>query len=95
MPLAILRPISGSTTMAIATDLITKFGADGEIGLIASTIMGATETTIFEIPHAALIENFKIFPNTTSINIKNIISNIFFFPFSTHSTAVSANIPGY
>ena len=46
-PLIVLRPISGSTTMAIANELMTKFGPDGEIGLIASTIMGATETTIF------------------------------------------------
>lgn len=46
-PLIVLRPISGSTTTAIATELMTKFGPDGEIGLIASTIMGATETTIF------------------------------------------------
>ena len=49
IPLIALRPISGSTTMAIATELITKFGPDGEIGLIASTIVGATETTIFVI----------------------------------------------
>ncbi|MGN1298601.1 MAG: nucleoside recognition domain-containing protein [Candidatus Scatovivens sp.] len=46
-PLIVLRPISGSTTTAIATELMKKFGPDGEIGLIASTIMGATETTIF------------------------------------------------
>ena len=49
IPLIVLRPISGSTTMAITTELITKFGPDGEIGLIASTIMGATETTIFVV----------------------------------------------
>lgn len=46
-PLILLRPISGSTTTAIATELMKKFGPDGEIGLIASTIMGSTETTIF------------------------------------------------
>ena len=45
--LILLRPISGSTTTALATELMTKFGPDSEIGLIASTIMGATETTIF------------------------------------------------
>ncbi len=46
-PLIILRPISGSTTMAIAKELMEKYGTDGKIGLITSTIMGATETTIF------------------------------------------------
>ena len=47
VPLVMLRPISGSTTTAIATEIMTKYGADGKLGLIASTIMGATETTIF------------------------------------------------
>ena len=49
MPLAILRPISGSGSMAIATDIMTKFGVDSNIGLIASVIMGSTETTLYTI----------------------------------------------
>ncbi len=49
MPLAILRPISGSASMAVATDIISKYGVDNTIGLIASTIMGSTETTFYTI----------------------------------------------
>ena len=49
LPLAILRPISGSASMAVATDIITSYGADSKIGLIASTIMGSTETTLYTI----------------------------------------------
>lgn len=49
MPLALLRPISGSASMAIATDIISKYGVDSTIGLIASTIMGSTETTFYTI----------------------------------------------
>ena len=49
MPLALLRPISGSASMAVATDIISKHGADSVIGLIASTIMGSTETTFYTI----------------------------------------------
>lgn len=49
MPLAILRPISGSASMAVATDIISKYGVDNLIGLIASTIMGSTETTFYTI----------------------------------------------
>ena len=48
-PLAILRPISGSASMAIATNIMKKYGVDTNIGLIASTIMGATETTIYTV----------------------------------------------
>lgn len=49
MPLAIIRPISGSASTAVATDIMTKFGVDSQIGLIASTIMGSTETTFYTI----------------------------------------------
>ena len=49
MPLAILRPISGSASMAIATDIMNNFGVDTMIGKIASIIMGSTETTFYTI----------------------------------------------
>lgn len=49
MPLALVRPISGSASIAVATDIMTKFGVDSKIGLIASTIMGSTETTFYTI----------------------------------------------
>lgn len=49
MPLALVRPISGSASTAVATDIMTNFGVDSKIGLIASTIMGSTETTFYTI----------------------------------------------
>ena len=49
MPLAILRPISGSASMAVATDILSQHGVDSLIGKIASTIMGSTETTFYTI----------------------------------------------
>ena len=49
VPLALLRPISGSASLAVATDIITRYGVDSKIGLIASTIMGSTETTFYTI----------------------------------------------
>lgn len=49
MPLAILRPISGSASIAIGSDIMTQYGVDSKIGLIASTIMGSTETTLYTI----------------------------------------------
>lgn len=49
MPLAMLRPISGSSSIAVATDIMKNFGPDSPIGLMASTIMGSTETTIYTI----------------------------------------------
>lgn len=49
MPLALLRPISGSAATAVATDIMKTYGVDTTIGLITSTIMGATETTLYTI----------------------------------------------
>ena len=49
MPLAMLRPISGSASIAVATDIMSKYGTDTIIGLITSTLMGSTETTLYTI----------------------------------------------
>ena len=49
MPLAMLRPISGSASMAVATDIMKSYGVDSFIGILAGVIMGSTETTIYTI----------------------------------------------
>lgn len=49
VPLAILRPISGSASMAIATNIIKQNGVDSFIGILAAVIMGSTETTLYTI----------------------------------------------
>lgn len=49
MPLALLRPISGSSSVAVATDIMKSSGVDSIIGKMASTIMGSTETTLYTI----------------------------------------------
>ena len=49
MPLAMLRPISGSASMAVAVDIMQNYGVDTLTGLITSTIMGSTETTFYTI----------------------------------------------
>lgn len=47
LPLALIRPISGSGATGILTEILNRYGADGEIGQIASVIMGSTETTFY------------------------------------------------
>lgn len=49
IPLALIKPISGSASMALATNLMTNFGTETRIGLISATIMGASETTFYVI----------------------------------------------
>jgi len=49
IPLAILRPISGSGAMAIFQDILKSHGADTLIGRVASVMQGSTETTFYTI----------------------------------------------
>lgn len=61
LPLAMLRPISGSASMGVAVDIMEKYGVDSLIGTIASTIMGSTETTFYTIAiYTACIKVKKI-----------------------------------
>lgn len=47
LPLALLRPITGSGSLAFSADLMQRFGPDSMIGRIASTIQGSTDTTLY------------------------------------------------
>lgn len=46
-PLLLIRPISGSGALAVATSLLHEHGPDSRIGLLASTLLGSTETTFY------------------------------------------------
>lgn len=47
IPLAIMRPLSGSGALGVATQLIDHHGPDSYIGRLASTLQGSTDTTFF------------------------------------------------
>lgn len=47
IPMALLRPISGTASLSIMNDIFSKFGPDSFAGLLASTIQGSTDTTIY------------------------------------------------
>ena len=47
VPMAIMRPISGSSSLAILNNIYTDFGPDSFIGRLASTIQGSTDTTFY------------------------------------------------
>ena len=49
MPLAMIRPISGSASIGVGTDIMSKFGVDSYIGKVCSVVMGSTETTLYTI----------------------------------------------
>lgn len=47
LPLALIRPLSGSGSLGILAELLKEHGPDSTIGLIASTMQGSTETTLY------------------------------------------------
>lgn len=47
LPLGILRPLTGTGSLAFTTDLIKTYGPDSMIGRMASTIQGSTDTTLY------------------------------------------------
>ena len=47
IPLAVMRPLSGSGALGVATQLINQYGPDSYIGRLASTLQGSTDTTFF------------------------------------------------
>lgn len=49
MPLAILRTLTGSGSLAFATDLINTHGPDSLLGRMAATMYGSSETTFYVI----------------------------------------------
>ena len=47
LPLAILRTLTGSGSLAFTTDLIKTYGPDSMIGRMAATMYGSSETTFY------------------------------------------------
>lgn len=47
LSLAIMRPISGGSSLALMNDILRTYGPDSTVGRIASVIQGSTDTTIY------------------------------------------------
>ncbi|MFB9757756.1 MULTISPECIES: spore maturation protein [Bacillaceae] len=47
VPLALIRPISGSAGLSITTDLIATYGPDSFLGRLAAVMQGSTDTTFY------------------------------------------------
>ncbi len=49
LPLALMKPVSGSSSIVILNDILSKYHPDSYIGRISSVIGGSTDTTIYII----------------------------------------------
>lgn len=47
LPMALMRPLSGSGSLGIMTEIITIHGPDSFIGILVSTFFGSSETTFY------------------------------------------------
>ena len=48
-PLMLIRPVSGSGALAVASELITTHGPDSYAARVAAVMLGSTETTFYTI----------------------------------------------
>ena len=49
LPMALLRPLSGSGALGVASEAMTVYGPDSLIGYMVSTYQGSTETTFYTL----------------------------------------------
>ena len=47
LPMMIMRPISGTSTLAILNNLFEVYGPDSFVGFLGSVIQGSTDTTFY------------------------------------------------
>ena len=49
LPIAVMRPLSGSFGLALLNDMYTLHGADNYLSILASIIQGSSDTTLYII----------------------------------------------
>ena len=49
LPVAVLRPLSGSGSLGVAAETLQTYGPDSLIGYLTSTVYGSTETTFYTL----------------------------------------------
>jgi spore maturation protein SpmA len=47
LPMALIRPLSGSGSLGVMAEVISEYGPDSFIGVLVSTFFGSTETTFY------------------------------------------------
>ncbi|HAH78240.1 MAG TPA: spore maturation protein [Ruminococcaceae bacterium] len=49
MPLVLIKPVSGSGSTAVLTQIFRDYGPDSFVGRVASVVSGSTETTFYAV----------------------------------------------
>lgn len=87
IPMALLRPVSGTASLAIMNDIFQNFGPDSFVGRLASILQGCTDTTVYVIAlYFGTVKITKIkhalwaglFADLVGIIMAFILTNLFF-----------------
>lgn len=87
IPMALLRPISGTASLAIMNEIFLNNGPDSYVGRLASVLQGCTDTTIYvlalyfgsvkisKIGHSLWV---GLFADLVGIIMAFVVTNLFF-----------------
>ncbi len=67
LPMAFLRPISGSATLTIMNDILIKYGPDSFVGNMSSILQGCTDTTLYVL--ALYFGSVKIYKTKYALKV--------------------------
>ncbi len=80
LPLALIRPVSGSGALAVYESILTDVHPDSFAGRVASVILGSTETTFYTIAVYFGVTKVK---KTRHALVSSLASDVTGFIFST------------
>lgn len=87
LPMALLRPISGTATLALMNEIFYTYGADSFIGRLASIMQGCTDTTFYvlllyfgsvKVTKSRYALKVGLFADAIGIILAIIMCNLFF-----------------
>lgn len=87
LPMALLRPISGTATLTLMNEIFLEYGPDSFIGLLASIVQGCTDTTLYvlllyfgsiKITKTRYALKVGLFADFVGIILAILITNMFF-----------------
>ena len=76
IPLTLIKPLSGSGSLALVSSIFKDFGPDSFMGKLASVIMASTETTFYILTVYLASSKLKL---TKKIVITALLVNVFSF----------------
>ncbi len=87
LPMALLRPISGTATLTLMNEIFLKYGPDSFLGFLSSIVQGCTDTTFYvlllyfgsvKITKTKYALKVGLFADFMGLVFAIIVTNIFF-----------------